>query len=968
MTEKKLAPRHMLHKQDELPDAEQGIDQAIKLFEQREYAAAEKLCWVVLKRTPGHADAMAFLGLLQSDPTIRSAPNQTDIPFPVMADGLVNLGMRAIEKGALWFAEKALRCALQFNERHPVAWHELGRVHHKSGRREEARAAYLKALELRPNYFAALGNLGALLVDLQDFTMAETCLQQALTLNNDSSVVHFSCTRLYMLTGRFDQGWWHNEKCRCATNFHQKFSLLRPVTQKPMWNGEPLTGKTLLLCDEQGFGDKIQFCRYAKLVKEAGGRTLLRVDYPLATLMRTLPWVDRVVTFDAMPDDIEFDYWSFMFSMPYHFGTTLKNIPLSIPYLFADPAKATYWRNRLDPHAGKRLIGLCWAGRPTHSNDQNRSLTLAALAPLASLPECVFVSLQKGASAMEAKNPPHGMTLLDLGKELPDFSDTAALLQCLDLLITVDSAPAHLAGAMGLPAWVMIPANPDWRWLLEREDCVWYPTLRLFRQSHLGNWSDTIERLTDALITGQTANPSSPPAKSKTDESARRKQAITAGQTDLERWANPAQLEDAWEGRSIKAAEYVLAGSRVLDIGCGKMMLEKHLPAGCVYQPCDVVARDARTVVLDLNHEQLPIQLLHDADIVTMLGVWEYLYEPELLLRALAQSGKPLLCSYCPSELTRHLDRQTLGWVNDFSVDQFLALAKAVGYCVRQQEQVDGIQHLFKLGPCPDPDQLSLPKRRAHVIAYNNVGNFGDRLGYHLVNELLPADVEVTWGTLRPFTPVPDGTDLLLLGIGNSLFGELLTDELVAAVVSTPLSVGIFGTQYRSLWDAKRLHPLLDRLTHWYARYEEDVLLYGRGRDNVTHLGDWLINAFPLTRAQNAQRLVVGREILKELPLDRTIQKIQQHREVYSERLHPLLCALTSAERVAYREQRETGDASVHSGKFRSMLMDVFGRNFPEEVLWEVDRDAVCTYKVKVAQRTMKMKEHFARLLAVMQY
>jgi hypothetical protein len=444
------------------------------------------------------------------------------------------------------------------------------------------------------------------------------------------------------------------------------------------------------------------------------------------------------------------------------------------------------------------------------------------------------------------------------------------------------------------------------------------------------------------------------------DEAQRRKQVIEAGQTDLTRWSDPKQLEPAWEGRAVVAADFIAAGTRVLDIGCGAMALERHLPFGATYQPCDIVARDARTIVADLNTQRLPAQAVADADLVTMLGVWEYIYKPGDLFAAFAKTGKPILCSYCDAALTPDRDRRrTLGWVNDFTLAEFLDIARAQGYHASLTKQIDSLQYLIRFDHRP-PVQARAAKR-VHVISYNNVGNFGDRLGYHLLNDVLPPNAELTWGTLRPFAPVPE-VDLLVIGIGNSLFGDLLNDQLLAATANAKASIGIFGTQYRAQLPAPKLGELLDRLTHWYARYEEDALLYGRGRTNVSHLGDWLINAFPMAVPSVDQPLRIGQGILQDLPIDRTIQHIQRHKRIFSERLHPLLCALTAAEQVGYVEQREM-DGKHASGKFRAMLLDIFGQTFAENILWKVDRNRVAAYKAKVRANTDEMRQRLAALL-----
>lgn len=446
------------------------------------------------------------------------------------------------------------------------------------------------------------------------------------------------------------------------------------------------------------------------------------------------------------------------------------------------------------------------------------------------------------------------------------------------------------------------------------------------------------------------------------DETQRRKQVIEARQTDVARWSDPKQLEPAWEARAVVAADLIPAGSRVLDIGCGAMALERHLPFGAAYQPCDIVARDQRTIVADLNTQDIPRTAIGAADLIVMLGVWEYLYKPNEVFTAFASTGKPIVCSYCDVNLTTHLDRRALGWVNDFTLQQFVDLACASGYRPSLIRQVDALQYLIRFD-LTEP-LAAKPRRRVHVISYNNVGNFGDRLGYHLLNDVLPPHAELTWGTLRPATPMPDGVDLLVIGIGNSLFGDLLDDQLLANVAKAKAVVGIFGTQYRAQLPAPMLAKLIDRLTHWYARYEEDVSLYARGRNNVSHLGDWLINAFPLAVPFVDQQLHIGGGILRDLPLDRTIQHIQRHKRVFSERLHPLLCALASAEEVSYVEQRETADRTLASGKFRSMLFDIFGHTYPESIAWKVDRDRVAAYKTKVRRNTDEMRARLAALLA----
>ena len=257
---------------------------------------------------------------------------------------------------------------------------------------------------------------------------------------------------------------------------------------------------------------------------------------------------------------------------------------------------------------------------------------------------------------------------------------------------------------------------------------------------------------------------------------------------------------------------------------------------------------------------------------------------------------------------------------------------------------------------------MSGARPRVVVLSFNNLGNFGDRLGYHLLNHILPPHANVVYSHFSPWD-VPDGPiDLLIVGIGNSLFEKIVTDRLLELVARAPRAIGIFGTQYRAMLNRVRLGQLIDRLEMWYARHQDDVACFGANRTNVCHLGDWLINAFPMTEPTSSKALRLGPEVMKDLPMDRIIQLIQKHRVVFSPRLHPLLCALTSAEQVAYLEQRDYGGDLV-SGKFASMFRDIFGQTYPEKALIDVNKAAVLRYKTQVHLRMDSLREHLRKLL-----
>jgi len=436
-----------------------------------------------------------------------------------------------------------------------------------------------------------------------------------------------------------------------------------------------------------------------------------------------------------------------------------------------------------------------------------------------------------------------------------------------------------------------------------------------------------------------------------------------ARKTDTARWSDPAALEAAWDARARLAANFISAGTRVLDLGCGKMSLRNFLPFGCSYQGCDLVARDGQTVVCDFNKGEFPTEAAANADVISMLGVLEYITDADTLFTHLRSAGRDVVLSYCATDLSATLDRASLGWLNGFSFVDLAELFDRHGFAIACTQLVDTIQILMRLTPVER--RASINPGSVAVISYNDVGNFGDRLGYHMINTLLPSDATVHHLTFQTLARAHDSYDLVVLGIGNSIYQPVITDALLDVMMRGKARVGIFGTQYREVLPRAAIDRVIDRLDMWFARYEDDVLMYGRGRTNVMHLGDWLIDQFPLSQPTDDGQLNIGDEIWQDLPLDRTIQQIQRFKKVFSSRLHPLLCALTSAEAVSYTEQPAAG---IVSGKFRSMLIDIFGRTYPENEFFAVDREAVARYKQRVHGNVAKAGaqiEAFLRNVAV---
>lgn len=434
-----------------------------------------------------------------------------------------------------------------------------------------------------------------------------------------------------------------------------------------------------------------------------------------------------------------------------------------------------------------------------------------------------------------------------------------------------------------------------------------------------------------------------------------------AKQTDIERWSDEKALSPAWDQRAQLAAGFIPAGARVLDLGCGRMALRRFLPESCSYQGCDLVARDGATIVCDFNAGAFPEPAAAGADVIVMLGVLEYIAEADAFFAQLQRSHRDIVLSYCATDLDPECDRAALGWINHFSLLDLATLFDRFGYRIARSERVDDVQILMRLTPADRV--MPLAPCSVAVISYNDVGNFGDRLGYHMINALLPGEAEVHHLTFRTLDQARDRYDLVVLGIGNSLFQPLLVDKVFDVVKRGKAAIGIFGTQYRELIPRPALERLLDRLDTWFARYQEDILIFGRGRNNVEHLGDWLIDQFPMAKAHDDTPIKIGDEIWNNLPLDRTIQDIQRYKNVFSSRLHPLLCALTSAELVAYSEQPSDQSPAIVSGKFRSMLIDIFDRTYPEKKFFIVDRDAVARYKARVHQNVGKVGERIGAIL-----
>jgi hypothetical protein len=401
-----------------------------------------------------------------------------------------HLGHALKEAHRLDEAIAACRRAIQLKPDYAEAYNNLGAALGELGRIDEAMAACNRALQLQPDYAEAHSNLGIAHADKGQFDEAIAAYNRAMQLQPDFVGVHWNISLVWLLLGDFQQGWPEFE-----WRWKSKWLRLQRAFTQPRWDGSPLGGKTILLHSEQGLGDTIQFARYAPLVAQRGGHVILSSPPALARLLESLTGLGQIIAEgNALP---RFDVHCPLLSLPLVMGTDcLAAIPGDVPYLRPPTDGQAAWKKRLSADDANLKIGLAWAGRP---HPLGRSIPLAALAPLASIPGVSFHSLQTGPAAQQAHEPPAKMKLIDYSSDLHDLADTASLIANLDLVITIDTAVAHLAGAMGKPVWTMLKFVPDWRWLLNRSDSPWYPTMRLFRQQRLGNWTDVIAAVAERL-------------------------------------------------------------------------------------------------------------------------------------------------------------------------------------------------------------------------------------------------------------------------------------------------------------------------------------------------------------------------------------------------------------------------------------------------------------------------------------
>jgi tetratricopeptide (TPR) repeat protein len=420
---------------------------------------------------------------------------------PDMAEAHNNLGVTLQEQERLTEAVESLQRAVQLDPGYAEAHSNLGGALWCLGRLDEAVSSLRKAIRLQPQFAEAFNNLGNVFRDQGRFDDARAAYAKAEQIKPDYADVRRNAGLLALLLGDFEKGWAGYE-----WRWRRPDYSFRPFTQ-PRWDGSPLAGRTILLYAEQGLGDAIQFVRYARLVKEQGATVIVECQKPLRRLLVGCPGIDQIVVQgDPLPP---YDVLALLMSLPYHFGTRVNTVPAEIPYLFADPALVEHWRQELAALPGFK-IGIAWQGSPG-ADKQLRSIALTEFTPLAALPGVQLISLQKGPGSEQLAEVVDQWLITDLGGRLDEqagpFMDTAAVMKSLDLVVTADTAIGHVAGALGVPVWVALQKVPDWRWLLDREDTPWYPTMRLFRQEKRGEWGPVFERIAQAVQQRRSCEP-----------------------------------------------------------------------------------------------------------------------------------------------------------------------------------------------------------------------------------------------------------------------------------------------------------------------------------------------------------------------------------------------------------------------------------------------------------------------------
>ncbi len=410
--------------------------------------------------------------------------------FPDNPDALHLLGLIAYQRGQYEKAAGLIEKAIEIKSNSAMFYGNLGMVYDVLGRKEDSIKSFQKALSINdPQYLAsylAYYNLAVYFADKWDFSKALENYNRTIELKKDFFDAYWNKGLILLLLGKFSEGF---------QDYEYRLKKQKPtdtrIFNKPKWDGSFLNGKKILIVSEQGFGDAIQFSRYIQYVKKKGGYVILECRKELRNIFENLPYIDQIIDKEDKIPDLNFEVYIHLMSLP-SLSFESIGIPKEIPYLKSNSIIAEKFSNRFDRKNFN--IGICWAGNPEQQDDWKRSTTFEKFKSLFDIPHVKFFSLQKGEASKQIND-----SRVVLLNEIENFSDTAAIIENLDLVISVDTSIAHLAGAMGKPVWTLLSSIPDWRWLLEGEGSAWYPTMKLFRQKKIGDWDSVFDEVKEEL-------------------------------------------------------------------------------------------------------------------------------------------------------------------------------------------------------------------------------------------------------------------------------------------------------------------------------------------------------------------------------------------------------------------------------------------------------------------------------------
>jgi len=522
----------MEHPDIHIAEASEDIEAAARYYRTGHLQQAEQLYRQVLQHAPNHPVALHWLGVIAyqngrhdtaveltgkaiaSTPQIPQFHNTLGVALnalgrfdeaiaayqqalkltPDYADAHYNMGNSLASLGRYAAAVEQYNQALSVKPDDAYTYFNMGVALQKLGRHADAIESFSTVIQLNHDPAEAYKAMAASQQLLGRHTEAINSFRQALRFKPDCTQSHCDLGSVLLQTGNFTEGWREY-----VWRLYNNKSWMQHYQNIPRWDGSDFAGKRLLVLCEQGLGDNIQFVRYLPMVKERGGTVILGVYKQLYGLLKDFPCVDEIVC--TLPDGsrpIEFDLCSPILDMPGIFGTTLETIPAQVPYLYADRCKADNWRKKLTGPDFK--VGIVWGGRfRLDESDGNRGCGPGYFARLTEIPGVRLYDLQKGPTANQIRDLSDEITITNLGGEFEDFTDTAAAIENLDLIISVDTSVLHLAGAMGKPTWALLRFAGDWRWLLDRQDSPWYPTMKLFRQKNPGDWPDVFDRVAEEL-------------------------------------------------------------------------------------------------------------------------------------------------------------------------------------------------------------------------------------------------------------------------------------------------------------------------------------------------------------------------------------------------------------------------------------------------------------------------------------